>query len=59
MKKYERKLLITTEELMNVLSCGRRRATTIGELAHAKVTIGRMVRWDVDILREWLKREAM
>ena len=59
MKKHERKILITTEELMVALSCGRRRATTIGELAHAKVTIGRMVRWNVDILREWLRRESI
>ena len=59
MKKHERKILITTEELMDALSCGRRRATTIGELAHAKVTIGRMVGWNVDMMREWLRRESI
>ena len=58
-EKYDNKLLITTEELMEALSCGRRRATSIGEMAHAKVTIGRMTRWNVEILREWLKKEAM
>lgn len=51
-------LLITTEELMQALSCGRRRALKIGELAKARVEIGRCVRWNVDILRDFLKKEA-
>lgn len=51
-------LLITTEELMQALSCGRRRALKIGELAKARVEIGRCVRWNVDILRDFLKKET-
>ena len=51
-------LLITTDELMEALSCGRKRATRIGELAGAKVVIGRCVRWNVEILKEFLHREA-
>lgn len=57
MNKKE-KLLITTEELMEALSCGRRRAIKIGEIANARVEIGRCVRWNVDILRDFLKKEA-
>lgn len=52
-------LLITTEELMEALSCGRKRANTIGELARAKVKIGHCVRWNVEILKEFLRKEAM
>lgn len=52
------KLLITTEELMEALSCGRRRAIRIGEVAKARVEIGRFVRWNVDTLKEFLKKEA-
>lgn len=52
------KLLITTEELMEALSCGRRRAIRIGEVAKARVEIGRCVRWNVDTLKEFLKKEA-
>lgn len=52
------KLLITTEELMEALSCGRRRAIRIGEVEKARVEIGRFVRWNVDTLKEFLKKEA-
>lgn len=51
-------LLITTDELMVALSCGRRRAISIGEMAGARVEIGRCVRWNVEILKEFLRKEA-
>lgn len=59
MEKFDDRLLITTEELMEALGCGRRRATSIGEQAHAKFTLGRMTRWNVEILKEWLRKESM
>ena len=52
------KLLITTEELMEALSVGRRRAIKIGELAGARVEIGHCVRWNVEILKEFLRVES-
>lgn len=52
------RLLVSTEELMEILGCGRRRAVKVGQLAEARVEIGHMVRWNVDKLREFLYNEA-
>ena len=53
------KILITTQELMQVLSCGRRNAEKIGMLAEANIEIGNLRRWNVDKIREFLRQEAM
>lgn len=53
------RILITTQELMQVLSCGRRNAEKIGRLAEAEVEIGNLRRWNVDKIREFLRHEAM
>lgn len=53
------RILITTQELMEALSCGRRNAEKIGRLAEAEVEIGNLRRWNVDKIREFLRHEAM
>ncbi len=53
------KLMITTSELMILLSCGRRNAEKIGTLAKAEVEIGNYRRWNLDKVREFLYKEAM
>lgn len=38
---------VTTENLQNILDCGRPTAVEIGTLAKARVEIGRRVLWNV------------
>lgn len=57
--KETQQLLVNLEELCVLLSCGRRNAQKIGGLAKAEVRIGRMRRWDVQKIREFLYNEAM
>lgn len=52
-------LLVNLEELCTLLSCGRRNAEKIGSLANAEVRIGRIRRWNVQKLKEFLYNEAM
>ena len=42
------KITVTTEELQAMLSCGRKSAVDIGELAEARVQIGKRVFWNVE-----------
>lgn len=51
-------LLVTTHELQELLSCGRRNAEKIGRLARAEVYIGNLRRWNMDKIREFLYKEA-
>lgn len=53
------RLLVTTEELCGLLSCGRRNAEKIGKLAKACVEIGNLRRWNVDRVREFLFKESL
>ena len=57
--KETEQLLVNLEELCVLLSCGRRTAEKIGALAKAEVRIGRMKRWNVQKIREFLYNEAM
>lgn len=52
-------LLVDTEELMRILSCGRRRALRIAELAKSRVYIGRCLRFNVQKLKEFLYKESL
>ena len=52
-------LLVNLEELCVLLSCGRRTAEKVGALAKAEVRIGRIRRWNVQKLQEFLYMEAM
>lgn len=58
-KQVTGRLLVNLEELCNILGCGRRNAEKIGKLAKAEVRIGRLRRWNVDKLREFLYEESM
>ena len=54
----EIRLLITTEELMEALGCGRRRAVSFGERAGAKVRIGHALKWNVEKRRKLIEEES-
>ncbi len=53
------KLMVTTDELKYLLSCGRRNAEKIGFLAKAEVEIGNYRRWNLEKVQEFLYKEAM
>lgn len=57
--KNTNQLLVNLEELCVLLSCGRRTAEKIGTMAKAEVRIGRIRRWNVQKLKEFLYEEAM
>lgn len=48
------KILVTTEELKSLLSCGRVSALKIGNVAKARVDVGRRVLWNTDKIRQYL-----
>lgn len=48
------RIMITTEELMELLSLSRRPAERIGEAASAKRRIGRAIRWNVQRVQEYV-----
>lgn len=48
------RLAVTTEELQALLSCGRKSAVDIGELAEAKIQLGRRVLWNVEKVKTYL-----
>lgn len=45
---------VTTENLQNILDCGRPTAVEIGKLAKARVEIGRCVLWNVSKVQKYL-----
>ena len=45
---------VTTENLQNILDCGRPTAVEIGTLAKARVEIGRRVLWNVSKIQKYL-----
>lgn len=48
------KITVTTDELQELLSCGRDSAVQIGQTAGAKVQIGRRVLWNVEKIRRYV-----
>lgn len=48
------KFAVTTEELQQLLSCGRKSAVDIGEKAEAKIQLGRRVLWNVEKIKTYL-----
>lgn len=58
MEMNKLQLLVTTQELQKLLSCGRRNAEKVGRLAKAEVYIGNLRRWNMDKIREFLYKEA-
>jgi hypothetical protein len=53
------KLLVDTEELKYMLSCGRKTAVDIGEESESKVLCGRRVLWNVQKIKEHIYGIAM
>lgn len=45
---------VTTENLQNILDCGRPTAVEIGKLAKARVEIGRRVLWNVSKVQKYI-----
>ena len=45
---------VTTENLQNILDCGRPTAVEIGKLAKARVELGRRVLWNVSKVQKYL-----
>lgn len=48
------RVTVTTENLQNILDCGRPTAVEIGTLAKARVEIGRRVLWNVSKVQKYL-----
>lgn len=48
------RIMVTTDELMELLALSRRPAERIGEAAKAKRKIGRAVRWNVQRVQEYV-----
>lgn len=48
------RLTVTTEELQVLLGCGRKSAVDIGELAEARIQLGRRVLWNVEKIKTYL-----
>lgn len=53
-----KKLLVNTKDLMQILSCGKPAAIRIGEDAHAKICIGRKILWNVECIKKHLNNIA-
>ena len=52
------KITVTTEELQAMLSCGRKTAVDIGELAEARVQIGKRVLWNVEKVKAYINLKS-
>lgn len=48
------RLTVTTEELQSLLGCGRKSAVDIGELAEARIQLGKRVLWNVEKVKIYL-----
>ena len=53
------KLLISTKELQERLSCSRQTAEKIGNQAGAKINLGRAVRWKIKNIEEYLEKKEV
>lgn len=48
------KLTVTTEDLQKLLGCGRKSAVDIGEMAEARIQLGRRVLWNIEKIKTYL-----
>lgn len=48
------RLAVTTDELQALLGCGRKSAVDVGELAEAKIQLGKRVLWNVQKIQSYL-----
>lgn len=49
-----RKLTVDTQELQQILSLGRKSAVEIGNMANAKIIVGRRVVWNLQKIQDYL-----
>lgn len=49
-----KKLAVDTEELKNLLGCGRPTAVEIGSQAQARIEVGKRVLWNVSKVQKYL-----
>lgn len=54
----DKKLLVDTENLMELLDCGKPTAIRVGTEAKAKVVIGRKILWNLGVIRHHLNSIA-
>ena len=54
MREHASRLTVTTDELQALLGCGRKSAVDIGELAEAKIQLGKRVLWNVEKVKIYL-----
>lgn len=50
------KITITTSELQAMLSCGRYSAVQIGDLAKARIQIGKRIFWNVEKVKSYINK---
>lgn len=48
------KMLVDTNNLMEILDCGKHTAIEIGNLANAKVCFGRKLFWNVKLIQQYV-----
>lgn len=53
------KLTITTDRLQAMLGCGRKSAVQIGDLAGARIQLGKRVLWNVGKVRNYVNRVSI
>ena len=53
------KLTITTDRLQAMLGCGRKSAVQIGDLAGARIHLGKRVLWNVSNVRDYVNRVSI
>lgn len=52
----QNKIAITTNELQTMLSCGRYSAVQIGDLAEARIQVGKRIFWNVEKVKSYINR---
>lgn len=53
-RNHASRLTVTTDELQSLLGCGRKSAVDIGEMAEARIQLGKRVLWNVEKVRIYL-----
>lgn len=49
-----KRLAVTTDQLQALLGCGRKSAVDVGELAEARIQLGKRVLWNVQKVQTYL-----
>lgn len=54
LRNHASRLTVTTDELQSLLGCGRKSAVDIGEMAEARIQLGKRVLWNIEKVRIYL-----